>query len=71
MDNTRQIKDQIVKNYRLGKCDHNGKTLPKHMWGRNGKGSHFGPKYDLSNSGMPERVVKLWPRDAEGNLIED
>ena len=70
-DNTAVIKDKIVENYRKGKCDHLGNTIPKHLQGRNGKGSHFGPSFDLSKSDLPARIVKLWPRDAEGNLIED
>jgi hypothetical protein len=71
MDNTAVIKNKIVENYRKGKCDHKGNTLPKHLWGRNGKGSHFGPTFNLQNSELPQVLVKLWPRDAEGNLIED
>lgn len=70
-DNTREIKEKIVGTYRRGVCDHNGVTLPKKHWGRNGKGCHFIGSKLIKNDNWPSKIVKLWPRDKNGNLIED
>jgi hypothetical protein len=70
-DNTKEIKDKIVETYRRGVCDHNGVTLPRHKWGMAGKGCHFIGSPFLVNDSFPDKIVKLWPRDKDGNLIED
>jgi hypothetical protein len=71
MKNLEAIKEKIVDGYRRGVCDHDGNTLPKEQRGRNGKGCHFIGSKLLNSDFFPDRTVKLWPRDAEGNLIED
>ena len=69
--NTDDIKKKIVETYRLGRCDHNGVTLPRSQWGRNGKGCHFIGSALIKNSSWPTKIVKTWPRDKAGNLIDD
>ena len=69
-DNTKVIKDKIVETYRRGVCDHNGNTLPKHKQGMAGKGCHFIGSPLIKNDSMPDKIVKLWPRDIDGNLID-
>ena len=71
MKNTDAIKDKIVDAYRRGVCDHNGDTLPLEKRGRNGKGCHFIGSAILINNALPDKIVPLWPRDANGILIED
>ena len=71
-DNTIGIKEKIVDTYRRGICDHNGVTLPKSQWGRNGKGCHFIGSPYIKNDNWPAKIVKLWPRDSvTGELIDD
>ncbi len=75
--NTEPIKAKIVDAYRRGVCDKDGVTLPKSMWGRNGKGSAY--HNDYYTDGYRDNYVRLfgekpfnvWPRDEFGNLIED
>lgn len=71
MKNTEEIKQKIVDGYRRGVCDHNGDTLPKEKRGRNGKGSRFIGSALITNDSMPDKIIKLWPRDRDGNLIQD
>ncbi len=66
--NEDNIKDMIVSAYRAGKCDHNGKSLPKDKWGMAGKGSRFMGL--IKNDSRPTTMIKLWPRDEQGNLID-
>ena len=40
-ENTKQIKDAIVRGYRAGLCDKDGGHIPDHKKGRNGKGSRY------------------------------
>jgi hypothetical protein len=69
VSNTKQIEDAIVSKYHQGKCDHNGNTLPKEQWGMAGKGSHFIAGGLVG--GIGENRLNIWPRDENGNLIED
>jgi hypothetical protein len=69
--NTKEIEDMIVRTYRAGKCDHNGVTYPRERWGNAGKGCHFIGSALINNDSWPTKIVKLWPRDENGNLIED
>ena len=70
MKNEEEIKNKIVETCRRGVCDHNGNTLPKSQWGRNGKGCHFIGSPRIKNDSWPDKIVKLWPRDENGNLID-
>lgn len=77
MKNTDPIKDKIVETYRMGKCDSDGKTLPKSKWGRNGKGSAFHSAYYTEKYRhnfaeiYGDKPYNTWPRDENGDLIED
>ncbi len=73
-DNTEEIKKKIVDTYRRGVCDKDGVTLPKSKWGRNGKGSAFGPPTSSTfrenyTKIFPEEKLNIWERDKNGNLI--
>ncbi len=75
MQNTEQIKKKIVDGYRRGVCDKNGDTIPKEKRGMNGKGSAFHSDYytdeyrENFDKIFGEKVLNIWPRDENGNLI--
>ena len=77
MKNTEEIKQKIVSTYRRGVCDKDGNTLPKEKRGMNGKGSAFHSDYytdqyrDNFIRAFGEKPLNIWPRDENGNLIED
>ena len=79
--NTEYIKKRIVENRDAGLCDSEGRTIESHdtKTGRGlgpqrgaGKGDRdrTDHKYDLEDL---YRLAKrnIWPRDEDGNLIED
>lgn len=78
--NENQIKDAIVKGHKDGMCDKNGNTI-RYRDGRlpnseTGKGDTFRPvdkqKYDKSFvTVFGEKLLNLWPRDKDGQLIGD
>jgi len=44
--NEEAAKQEIVRAYRAGKCDADGRPIPKEKWGMAGKGCHFRPPID-------------------------
>ncbi len=72
MNNEEKIKRQIIRNRELGKCDRNGNTIPKEKRGP-GKGDRNRSVNLLfmDRPGFESKIVKTWPRDEQGNLIED
>ena len=62
-DGQEQIKKAIVDAHRRGKCDKNGNPIPPRVYGN----GHL--PWTTCNWG--ERKLNIWPRDEDGNLIED
>lgn len=64
--------------YRRGVCDKDGNTIPKHKRGMSGKGSafmtqaYYTEEYRRNAAKIfGEKPIPVWPRDANGNLIDD
>ena len=69
----KKLKQAIVKGRDRGVVDRNGNTIPKEKRGA-GKGDRFrtyGPLYEKNAEQLFGTKLNVWPRDKDGNLIED
>ncbi len=73
MKNEEKIKKQIMRNRELGKCDRNGNTIPKERRSSVGKGdrNRSVALLFMDRPGFESKLLNVWPRDKDGNLIED
>ena len=72
MKNEEHIKKKIVEYRDRGVCDRNGNTIPKEKRSA-GKGdrNRSVALLFMDRPAFESKIIKTWPRDKDGNLIED